>query len=187
MKETWKTINQLFNRRSKSKNIDVLRDQNKTLSNKREISQSMNSFFCSIGKDVASNIEGGYDLLIFCDYFLNSNVLKFIFKSIHGEKIREAIGKLRTSTSFGDIDISSYFFKLAMHFSKDYLAYFFNTSIETSQFPDSRKTTHISPIVKGCDKAKESNYRPISVPTVVSRLFEKPLVFNIFSMSCTVT
>ena len=59
MKEPWKTINQLFNKRSESANIDVLRDQNKTISNKREISQSMNNFFCSIGEDLASNIEGG--------------------------------------------------------------------------------------------------------------------------------
>ena len=36
-----------------------------TTSNKGEISQSMNSFFCSIEKDLASKIEGGYDPLIF--------------------------------------------------------------------------------------------------------------------------
>ena len=47
MKENWKTINQLFNKRCKSMNIDVLRDENKTISNNGEISQSMNSFFCS--------------------------------------------------------------------------------------------------------------------------------------------
>ena len=64
---------QLVNKRSKSTNKDLLQDQNKTISNKGEISQSMNSFFCSIGKDLASNIEGGHDPLIFCDFFLNSN------------------------------------------------------------------------------------------------------------------
>ena len=79
MKETWKTINQLFNKRSKSTNIDLLQDQNKTISNKEEISQSMNSFFCSIGKDLASNIEGGYNPPLLCDFFLNSHVAKFIF------------------------------------------------------------------------------------------------------------
>ena len=131
----------------------------------------MNSFLCSIGKDLASNTEDEYDPLILCDYFLNSNVSNFMFKSINTEQLREAIGKLRTSKSFGDIDISGYFFKLAMHFGKDYLAYFFNTSIEASQFPDSSKTTHVAPIVKGCYKAEESNYRPISVLPVVSRLF----------------
>ena len=80
MKESWKTINLLFNKRSKSTNVDLLRDQNKTISNMGEISQSMNSFFCSIGKDLASTIEDGYDPLIFCDYFLHSDAAKFAFK-----------------------------------------------------------------------------------------------------------
>ena len=94
MKETWKTINQLFNKRSKSTNIDLLRDHNKTIYNKREISQSMNSFFCSIRKDLASNIEDGYDPLILCEYVRNSNAAKFTFKSIQAQQIRETIDKL---------------------------------------------------------------------------------------------
>ena len=54
-----------------------------TVSNKGEISHSMNSFFCSIGKGVVRNIEGGYDPLIFCDYFLSNNAVKFTFKSLN--------------------------------------------------------------------------------------------------------
>ena len=114
MKETWRTMNLLLNKRSNSTNIDILRDQNKTISNKGEISQSMNSFFCSIGKDLASNIDGGYDSLLLCDYFQNSNAAKFTFKSIYAKKIREAISKLKTSKSFGDDGISSYFLKLVI-------------------------------------------------------------------------
>ena len=177
MKESWKIINLLFNKRSKSTNIDLLRDQNKTISNKGEISQSMNSFSCSIGKDLASNIEDGHDPLIFCDYFLNSDAAKFAFKSIHAEQIKEAIGKLKTSKSFGDDGISSYFLKLAMPFIEDSLVYIFNTSLETSRFPDPWKIARVSPIFIDGDKTEESNYRPISVLPVVSRLFEK-LVFS---------
>ena len=65
MKETWKTIKLLLNKRSKSTNIDLLLDQNKTISNKGELSQSMNNFFCSIDEDFASKIEGGYEALLF--------------------------------------------------------------------------------------------------------------------------
>ena len=90
----------------------------------------MNSFFCSIGKDLASNIEGGHDPLIFRDYFLNSNAAQFKFKSIHAEQMKEAIGKLKISKSFGDNDISSYFIKLEMSFIEDSLVYLFNISIE---------------------------------------------------------
>ena len=70
MLETCKIINQFLNRRSKSANTDLLLGQTMTISNTGEISQSMSSFFCSISKDLASKIEGGYSPLIFCDYFL---------------------------------------------------------------------------------------------------------------------
>ena len=53
----------------------------------------------------------------------------------------------------------------------------FNISIETSRFPDSWKVARVTPIFKDGDRADKSNYRPISVLPVISRLFEK-LVTN---------
>ena len=67
--------------------------------------------------------------------------------------------------------------KLALPFIENSLAVLFNTSIETSQFPDSWKVGRVAPIFKDGDKTEKSNYRPISVLPVISRLFEK-LVFE---------
>ena len=67
--------------------------------------------------------------------------------------------------------------KLALPFIENSLAFLFNTSIETSQFPDSWKVARVTPIFKEGDKTEKSNYRPISVLSVISRLFEK-LVFD---------
>ena len=183
MKETWKTINHIFNKRSKSTNIDLLRDQNKTISNKRKISQSMNTFFCSIGKDLANNIEEGYDPLILCHYFKNSNAAKFIFKSIHSQQIREAIGKLKASKSFGDDGISSYFLKLAMPYIEDSLVYLFNTSLETSQFHDPWKIARVSPIFQSSKMVT----RPKSLLTGQYRYYQSSPVSlkNLCSTSCT--
>ena len=137
----------------------------------------MNSFFCSIGKDLASDIEGGYDPLFFGDYFLHGDAAKFALKSIHAEQIREAVGKLKASKSFGHDGFSSYFLKLVIPVIEDSLVYIFNTSLETSQFPDPWTIARVSPIFKDGEKTEKSNYRPISVLPVVSRLFEK-LVFS---------
>ena len=67
--------------------------------------------------------------------------------------------------------------KLALPCIENSLAFLFNTSIETSQLPDSWKVARITPIFKDGDKTEKSNYRPISVLSVISKLFEK-LVFN---------
>ena len=49
----------------------------------------------------------------------------------------------------------------------------FNKSIEFGIFPDDFKTACISPIHKGDSKLECSNYRPISIISVVAKVFEK--------------
>ena len=49
----------------------------------------------------------------------------------------------------------------------------FNTSIEASTFPVSWKIARVTPIYEEGEKLERSNYRPISVLPVLSRLFEK--------------
>ena len=56
-------------------------------------------------------------------------------------------------------------------------ALLFNVSLVTSQFPDSWKLAKVAPILKEGDKTEKSNYRPISVLPIISRLFER-LVAN---------
>ena len=82
-----------------------------------------------------------------------------------------------TTKSFGTDNISSYFLKLALPFIENSLAILFNTSIETSRFPDSWKVARVTQIFKDGDKTDRSNYRPMPVLPVISRLFEK-LVAN---------
>ena len=67
--------------------------------------------------------------------------------------------------------------KPALPFIGNSLAFLFSTFIETSRCPDSWKVARVAPIFKDGDKTEKSNYRPISVLPVISRLFEK-LVTN---------
>ena len=93
------------------------------------------------------------------------------------QEIRDAFATVKTAKSFGTDNISSYFLKLALPFIENSLAFLFNTSIETSRFPNSWKVARVTPIFKEGDKAEKSNYQPISVLPVISMLFEK-LVTN---------
>ena len=177
MKESWKTINELLNKRSKSSNIECLKDLGTETVHKKEISNVMNNFFCSVGKDLANKIAPVPNPLLSGDYEVNKDRAEFNFKTIEVKDIRAAFAKVKTAKSFGIDNISSYFLKLALPFIGNSLAALFNTSIETSQFPDSWKIARVTPIFKEGDKTEKSNYRPISVLPVISRLFEK-LVFD---------
>ena len=48
---------QVINKRTKSTNIDLLKDSRSVIVDMQEISNAMNSYFCSVGKDLASKIE----------------------------------------------------------------------------------------------------------------------------------
>jgi len=51
----------------------------------------------------------------------------------------------------------------------------------TGEFPDSWKIAHITPIPKICSPSSSSEYRPISVLPVLSKLFEKVLYYRVYS------
>ena len=49
-KESWTAVGELLNKRSKSSNIDCLKESDPETVCKKEISNKMNSFFCSVGR-----------------------------------------------------------------------------------------------------------------------------------------
>ena len=99
----------------------------------------MNSYFCSVGKDLADKISPVANPLLSGEFEMNKTKAKFHFRTIEVQEIRDAFAKVKTAKSFGIDNISSYFLKLALPFIENSLAFVFNTSIETSMFPDSWK------------------------------------------------
>ena len=57
MKESRKIINQVLNKRSKSTNINTLYTSDGAIVNKQKIADTMNEYFCSVGKDLAEKLE----------------------------------------------------------------------------------------------------------------------------------
>ena len=51
MKETWKTINELLNSRSKSSSIVRLKESGTETRDKKDVSNAMNNFFCTTGME----------------------------------------------------------------------------------------------------------------------------------------
>ena len=49
----------------------------------------------------------------------------------------------------------------------------FNRILIDAQYPDAWKITRVEPIFKGDERNDPSNYRPISVLPIVSKIFER--------------
>ena len=71
MKESWKIINQVLNKRSKSTIVNNLCKPDGVIVNKQKIADTMNEYFCSVGNDLAKNIEYGPNPLLLRDYNVN--------------------------------------------------------------------------------------------------------------------
>ena len=181
MKETWMTINQLVNKRSKTTNVSSLQQDNKIITSSDEIAESMNQYFYSIGQDLSKKIPHAENPLLRGDYSLNKNATRFQFRVITLADLLKAMQKFKVSKSFGVDGISSYFLKMGMPVLTPVLSNIFNRSISEGVFPNNWKVARVAPIYKEGPADNRSNYRPISVLPVVSRLFEKTVFEQLYS------
>ena len=177
LKETWSAINQLINKRSKTTNITSLTVDGKSITKKIEIADSMNDFFCNIGENLSSKIPDTANPLVSGDYSVNNESARFEFQMISPENLVNIMTKFKKSYGFGVDGISSFFLKIAMPVIAPVLCDIFNWSLASGTFPQNWKIARVSPIYKDGNIEDRSNYRPISVLPVVSRLFEK-IIFD---------
>ena len=158
MKGTWKIINQLVNKRSKSTNISCLSVNGNQISDSSKIANSMNDYFCSIGNDLASEIPDKQNPLLNRDYSVNMNSAAFCFKEINPQDVSKAIGEFKSSTSFGVDMISIYFLKIALHYISLPLAFIFNASLRACNFPDAWELSGLLPFARTVKKSKIKLY-----------------------------
>ena len=162
---------------SKTTNISSLVVDEECLTKSSEIADSMNDYFCNIGSELSSKIPNLENPLLNGDYSINEKHARFHFETIRPDELSKIMNKFKTSQSSGIDGISCSFLKIAMPVLAPSLCSIFNMSISRGCFPGNWKIARVSPIYKDGSTEDRSNYRPISVLPVVSRLFEK-IVFD---------
>jgi hypothetical protein len=88
-------------------------------------------------------------------------------------EINKILVSLKTKNSYGYDEIPLKILKLSDPFIISPLTYICNISLSSGVFPERLKHALIKPVYKKGDKLLTTNYRPISLLTSFSKIFEK--------------
>ena len=145
--------------------------QSKT--NSKQIAKALNSHFVNVGPRLANRIEvkPGDDPLCHLDTCMAETF--FQFKYVNERTVVKYIQNLKQGKSAGPDNIPTVILKDAADFICKPLTITFNSSFRLGTFPDRWKIVRIMPIYKSGAKDDTNNYRPISILSVLSKLYEK--------------
>ena len=137
------------------------------------MANSLNNFFVKIGQNMSNSLPPSP---ISFDKFLKPRSQagnSFYLKPTDPFEILKVIDSFSTNKAPGPDKIPSKFIKLGAPALSNILSVLINSCFSKGIFPDTLKITRVIPIDKGGDKEIASNYRPISIISVISKLIEK--------------
>ena len=151
--------------------IKKITDDHKTYIDPDEISNIFNDFFVNIGKNVAESVGSNpHDHKNFLNHI--NQPQSFFFQPISPANVYNAIKSLKNKPNNINT-VSSQILKSINRIISIPLSQIINDSFSTGEFPDPLKEARVTPIFKEGERSKLSNYRPISVLPILSKVFEK--------------
>jgi len=174
MKKTWGLINNIIKPTSKKsvKNIKSLTVNNTSVIRNEEIANAMNNFFTTIGKNIAESIPTVPQDGTFQEFLTGDFQRSFFFSPVTNNDIHSTIISMKNKRG-NKTELPVNLLKHVSHIIAPVIAYIINQSLSIGLFPESLKIARVTPIPKGGDPTNVSNYRPISVLPLISKIFEK--------------
>ena len=172
LKNVWKGINSIINNKSKnSPSPTCIIDNNKTITDPKQIANSFNNFFTNVSEKIQSKIRPSNQH--FSNYLKNACNSSLFIKPTTPSEVMDLISNLKIGKSVGPFSIPTSILQLTKNIICFPLTEIINLSFLTGTFPDNLKIAKIIPIFKNDSKLSCNNYRPISLLSNISKIFEK--------------
>ena len=194
--DVWKNIRALVNiKPSKSTNIKLMDDDNNLISDPNTIGNIFNDHFSTLGTNVQAKIpqaQGSYRNYLTKRgknangeqnkgaLLINPNGCSFYLSATGPDEIQKIIMRLDSSKSTGPFGIPIFLLKTFKEFFSIWLSELINLCFETGEFPTLIKMAKVTPIHKKESKLDHLNYRPISLLSVFSKIYEKCIYTRIY-------
>ena len=185
MRRTWGVINDLLGRSKSKERFSSMNLNGEFCTDSQVIANKFNEFFTNIPKKLHNNLPKINENLRIdkCLEFLKGKSVpnSFFIKLTCYDEVYRIIQKFQSKSSTGLDNVSPKAFK---HFPPkiiDCYVHIFNLSISQGKFIEYFKTAKVVPVYKSKDKHEMSNFRPISLLPVASKILEKIIHTRLYS------
>ena len=181
MGKSWKVLRNILgkdhNKRKKHHSFFI---NNNYVTDSLQIANAFNKFFVSIGSLLAKKIKSDVNPLLYVDNNVNS-IATF---EVTSNRVRNVILSLNNSSA-GHDELPPFVAKSCIEEFIEPLTYMINESLRTGICPPELKIARVVPIFKSGDPSLLTNYRPISVLSFFSKVFERIVYDYLFDFICT--
>ena len=167
-KKFWKHIQDVLpkNTHNNNKPISLLNDNDQTIETEN-VADYINQFFTDIGPNLAKNCQMDWV------YSGNESIGSLTNIETTKEEIIVICKNININKASCVDNISSEVLRDAFLAVPEKLCIFFNTCFNTASIPNCWKHAKVTPLPKGGNSQSVTNYRPISLLPVLSKMIEK--------------
>lgn len=177
-KTVWNVINSTLKNKKVENNKTIMVNDTE-ITNKTQIANKYNNYFVNLPNDILNNNS-------FRTTKQETNLPNFTEKTIFLYEVNESeiiniVRELKNTNSFGADNFSTSIIKKCIQYLAKPLCYIANLCITEGKFPNALKISKVIPLFKNGDPKYISNYRPISLLSVFSKILEKVLCKRIIT------
>ena len=186
-RKVWKTIKPYFSNKGLNSKKLLLKEKGNLVSAEKELATIMNNFYINIAKDLElkkdskGKLNNLKDILKAYESRLSIEKIKkaikttekFSFHNVKDDEVQKIIMNLDGSKATPVGDIPTDMLKQAIDIHLLIKTQIIIMSIDNNCYPEDLKLAEVSPVFKKKDDLNKENYRPISVLSHVSKVFER--------------
>ncbi len=162
VKSLWNTFGPMLSNKGRRVNqIHKIISDNNEITKDKDIANSFNKFFCTVGQSLAKNIRN--TKANYSTYLNPSSKDSMFLHPVTETEISKAIDSLQANKAVGDLDIPVKIIKTCKSQLMPHILQLVNKSFSSGIFPDILKTAKVKPLFKKNDPTLMGNYRPVSI------------------------
>lgn len=167
-KKTWEILNDIIgnSKKFKTRSFIKLKIEDEVIEDPVTVINRLNEFFIECGANTST-----HKLTHEFEDFQTPNETLEKFSNVNEEEVLRIISSLK-NVSMGDDNVPASFLKTNAALLVPIITKFINRAFSEGKFPECLKSARITVLFKSGDSENPSNYRPISLLSIFSKIFE---------------